>query len=205
MNRSILNTVMRVAVGVAVFAVLVAWAWGLIMMPPAQPEPRVPGTILSVASDRVLRASCYDCHSNSPQYVWYDYLPLAATLVAWDIMEGRQELNFSEWDRMSPPRLAKKLKEMKEEIQEGGMPPWYFTLVRRDAVLSPEAQQQLLTDIASVAAAAPGGAPDKEAREHEEKEKREKKHEREGAEPRKAARGFASRALQQGAGLPAPE
>jgi hypothetical protein len=169
MNRSRWQTWIRAAVGVAVFAVLVAWAWALVVMPPPA-APRSAGTILSAASDRVLRASCFDCHSNEPRYEWFDYLPVAATLVAYDVMEGRQDLNLSEWDRMSARRLAKKLKEMKEQIEEGDMPPWYYTPLHPDARMSPDAQKQLLADL-SAAASATGAAPETEEREHEGKRK----------------------------------
>ena len=175
MNRSTLKTWIRAAIGVAVLAVLVAWAWGLIMMPPAPLEPRYTGTIVSAASDRVLRASCFDCHSNETRYVWFNYLPVAATLVTRDVLQGRKELNFSEWDRMNARRLAKKLKETREQIESGEMPPWYFTLIRRDAVLTAEGQRQVLADLAAVSGGAAAGG-EKEEREHEGKEgKKEKK------------------------------
>ncbi|MFI5400788.1 MAG: hypothetical protein ACHQZQ_07055, partial [SAR324 cluster bacterium] len=58
----------RAALGVAAFAVLVSWAWGLVMLPQAAQGPRYAGTILSAASDRVVRASCFDCHSNETRY-----------------------------------------------------------------------------------------------------------------------------------------
>lgn len=173
MKRLNLKSWIRAALGVAAFAVLVSWAWGLVMLPRATQGPRYAGTILSAASDRVVRASCFDCHSNESRYTWYDYLPLAATLVAWDVIEGRKELNFADWDRMSPDRAAKKLKEMRDEVEEGDMPPWYYTLIRRDAVLSGQARQQLLGDLAA-AGAGRGAAPEKEVTEHERKEERER-------------------------------
>jgi hypothetical protein len=165
-KRFDVNAWIRGAIGVAVFAVLVSWAWGLVMLPQALPEPRYAGTILSAASDRILRASCFDCHSNEPRYAWYDRLPVAATLVAWDVIEGQGELNFSTWDRISPRLVAKKLKAMREDIEEGHMPPWYYTPLHREAALSTEAKRQLLADIAA-AAAGPDAAPEKDAREHE--------------------------------------
>jgi hypothetical protein len=152
--------------GISVLAVILgAWVGGFIMLPPAQTDPRYAGTILSPEAEKILRVSCYDCHSNETHYVWYNYLPIATSLVARDVIKGRKEVNYSLWNQYPEARRAKKLKEMREEIKEGGMPPWYYTLLHRDAVLSPQAKQLLLS-------AMPGGTTEvrAEAKETEHKE-----------------------------------
>ncbi len=155
--------------------VLGTWGAALVVLPPAHPEPRYNGRVLSAGSDTVLRESCYDCHSHETQYLWWHYVPVATQLVARDVIQGRKELNFSTWDKMADTRRARKLKEMREQIESGDMPPWYYTLPRAAAKLSPQAKQRLLSDLA--AAGAPGGkAGTKEGKERgEERESKEKK------------------------------
>jgi Haem-binding domain len=44
-------------------------------------------------------ASCYDCHSNETDWPAYAYVAPMSCLVRSDVESGRDELNFSEWDR----------------------------------------------------------------------------------------------------------
>jgi endonuclease I len=56
--------------------------------------------------------------------------------VAHDVHAGREELNFSTWNRYSTKQQVDKLKESLEEIEEGEMPPWFYMAVHRDIQLS---------------------------------------------------------------------
>lgn len=49
---------------------------------------------------------------------------------------GREELNFSTWNRYDTQQQAEKLTESWKEIDEGEMPRWYYLPVHRDARLS---------------------------------------------------------------------
>lgn len=94
---------------------------------PAPPEARA-----------VLRRACYDCHSNETVWPWYSRVAPVSWLLAHDVHEGRDELNFSTWDRYAANEQVKKLKKSWEETSEGEMPPWFYLPVHRDAVLSAE-------------------------------------------------------------------
>lgn len=94
---------------------------------PASPEVRA-----------VLRRSCYDCHSNETSWPWYSRVAPVSWLVAHDVKEGREKLNFSTWNRLSSVEKTRKTKKSWEEVQEGEMPPWYYVPAHRDAVLSPQ-------------------------------------------------------------------
>jgi hypothetical protein len=167
---------------VAVVGVLLGtWGAALMTLPPATADPQYKGVVLSAASDRILRESCFDCHSNETKYLWYDYVPGATQLVAWDVIKGRKELNFSMWDQMPDTRRARKLKETREQIESGEMPPWYYTLLLTGAKLTPQAKQRVLSDLAAAGAAGgkEGSREGKErggAKEHEESKRAEKKH-----------------------------
>jgi hypothetical protein len=47
-------------------------------------------------------------------------------MVAHDVHEGRNELNFSTWNRYTSKQQVKKMKESWEEVAEGEMPPWIY-------------------------------------------------------------------------------
>jgi hypothetical protein len=74
----------------------------------------------------VLKRACYDCHSNEVVYPWYSYVAPVSWLVAKDVREGREKLNFSAWNRMSAEDRAEGPKESWEKVQEGEMPLWFY-------------------------------------------------------------------------------
>lgn len=49
----------------------------------------------------MLQTSCYDCHSNNTNYVWYDYVQPARSMVENHIKNAKQNLNFNEWGNYS--------------------------------------------------------------------------------------------------------
>lgn len=155
-----MSGLLRLLILAVVGLVLGTWIAAWVMLPPPQAAPRYTGIVLSASSDRLLRASCYDCHSNEAHLQWFDYLPGALQLVTWDLIYGRKEVNFSQWDRLLDTRRARKLKEMREEIESGEMPPWYYTPLHPEAQLSPPAKRQLLDELAKALAAYPAVGKD---------------------------------------------
>jgi mono/diheme cytochrome c family protein len=65
--------------------------------------------------------ACFDCHSNQTVWPWYSHVAPVSWLVWSDVVRGRKELNFSEWDR--PQREAR---ESGSVVRKGSMPPWYY-------------------------------------------------------------------------------
>lgn len=92
----------------------------------------------------ILQNSCYDCHSNVSKYPWYSYVAPVSWLVAKDVQEGREELNFSEWATLSKRQQIKAMSDIAEEVEEGKMPLDIYTYLHRDAILSEE-QIELIT------------------------------------------------------------
>jgi hypothetical protein len=98
----------------------------------------LPSTISSI-----LRTSCYDCHSNQTTYPWYSKVAPASWLLAQDVREGRDELNFSEWGSYSKRKQIGKLRKIKEEVTSGDMPLKNYLIIHRHAKLSPEQKNAL--------------------------------------------------------------
>jgi hypothetical protein len=84
----------------------------------------------------VLKRACYDCHSNETIWPGYSLVAPVSWLLAWDVREGREELNFSTWNRYNQKKRGKIIKEIWEEVQEGEMPPWFYLPLHPDARLS---------------------------------------------------------------------
>ena len=93
----------------------------------------------------LLQASCYDCHSSQVNYPWYSYVAPVSWLVRKDVLEGTEELNFSEWNNYSKRRMIKKLDEIKEEVADGKMPLKIYTAIHRNAVLDDD-QVTMISD-----------------------------------------------------------
>ncbi len=106
--------------------------------PPVVKEISTPPHIQSI-----LKRACYDCHSHETVWPWYSQVAPASWLLAWDVKEGREELNFSIWNQYTRKKKAKKLKEISEEIGEGEMPPWFYLPLHPEAQLSSQDKQQL--------------------------------------------------------------
>lgn len=92
----------------------------------------------------ILKTSCYDCHSNQVVYPWYSKVAPVSWLLKKDIMEGKEELNFSEWTTYNKRRMLKKLDEVKEMVEEDEMPLGIYTFIHGDAKLSETQKQQLI-------------------------------------------------------------
>lgn len=120
------------------------------------PVSRDLGAEPAVAS--ILRRSCYDCHSNETEWPWYSYVAPVSWLVARDVHEGREHLNFSTWDTYSPEQQAKLIREALEEVESGEMPMSIYLVTHRNAAIS-NSDLATLRAWANAAARAGGSRP----------------------------------------------
>lgn len=93
---------------------------------------------------QILKVSCYDCHSNSTVYPWYDNVQPVAWILHEHIVDGKKELNFSEFSNYQVYRRYKKFKEIQEQIKENEMPLFSYTIPHRNAVLGAEQKSTLI-------------------------------------------------------------
>jgi hypothetical protein len=99
--------------------------------PPVQEDIATPPQVKAI-----LKRACYDCHSHETNWPWYSHVAPVSWLLAWDVHEGREELNFSTWNQYSSKKRNKYIKESWEEIEEGEMPPWFYLPLHPEASLS---------------------------------------------------------------------
>ena len=103
--------------------------------PPASLEPK-----WSTPEARALvKEHCFQCHSNETEFPWYSYVAPASWLIKWDVVNGRNKFNFSEWDK-NPGELD----EMVSEIQRGSMPPLQYTIFHPTSKLDAQQKQALI-------------------------------------------------------------
>jgi hypothetical protein len=103
--------------------------------PPVRQEP-----VWDSPQTRALAArACYDCHSNETAWPWYSNVAPLSWLVQRDVDQGRQVLNFSEWDR--PQEEAD---EAAETVEERTMPPANYLALHPQANLSAAERQALI-------------------------------------------------------------
>ena len=92
----------------------------------------------------VLKASCYDCHSNKTNYPWYSKINPVGLWLNHHINEGKAEVNFSDFSGYDKKELDHKLEEIGEEVQEGHMPLPSYLWVHADAKLNPKQVEQVV-------------------------------------------------------------
>jgi hypothetical protein len=93
----------------------------------------------TASAEALARTACYDCHSNETDWPTYAYVAPFSWLVISDVDDGRDELNFSEWDDHDS-----EADDAAEEVAEGSMPLSQYTLIHRDALLSDEERRELI-------------------------------------------------------------
>jgi hypothetical protein len=91
----------------------------------------------------LLQRACYNCHSNATEWPWYSFVAPASWLIASDVREGRQHLNFSEWGIYDIKARSRKLEAIAEEVKGSDMPPWYYTMMHGEARLTPADRGQI--------------------------------------------------------------
>src|SRR5512138_1767000 len=96
--------------------------------PPVEAVVDAPPAVLAA-----LKKSCWDCHSNETVWGWHTKIAPISWLVASDVNEGREELNFSRWNAVDAKRRAELAKKIPEEVGEGDMPPLLYGLAHPSA------------------------------------------------------------------------
>jgi len=84
-------------------------------------------------------AACYDCHSNQTRRPLYSRVAPFSWLVARDVEQGREKLNFSTWEGSGGDA-----RDAAETIGEGSMPPRRYLPLHPDARLTEDERRLLV-------------------------------------------------------------
>jgi hypothetical protein len=127
-----MNSTVRYGVGVLVAAIVLAQ-----LLPVDRENPPAETEVPTTPEARALLVrACFDCHSNQVVWPWYSRVAPVSWLVAKDVREGREELNFSTWSRFNAKKQRKLLEKTLKEVDQGEMPLRLYRLGHPEARLS---------------------------------------------------------------------
>ncbi len=92
----------------------------------------------------ILENSCFDCHSNHTNYIWYSSVQPIGFWIGHHINEGKEEINFSEYRVYSAKRKAKKMQNIVKQLKNDKMPINSYLRLHPEATLTPEQKQMVI-------------------------------------------------------------
>lgn len=101
---------------------------------------QVPDTVMAL-----LKTACYDCHSDSTRYPWYNHISPVNWWLRNHINEGKRHLNYTEFNTGSYKRRMRRLDETAEQVDKHEMPISSYLWIHKDARLT-DAQRKLIID-----------------------------------------------------------
>lgn len=104
--------------------------------PPIQAEPQWDSPKTKALFDR----TCADCHSHTTKWPWYSNVAPLSWIISDHVMEGREHFNVSAWGHQK----HNEGEEAAEELEEGEMPVFGYTITHPEARLSEEEKQHLI-------------------------------------------------------------
>ncbi len=105
--------------------------------PPVVNEPQWD----SPRTQQMVEVACYDCHSNRTQYPWYANIAPASWLLANDITQARNALNFNE---MTPEQGKFMVELMVKRVKEASMPPFQYQAIHPESRFSTNEREALI-------------------------------------------------------------
>jgi hypothetical protein len=87
---------------------------------------------------QILVRACGNCHSNHTDWPWYSHVPPVSWWIARHVREGREKLDFSEWETYSIGQKRDKLESVCGLISTGRMPPRTYSVMHPEAKLAEE-------------------------------------------------------------------
>ncbi len=136
LSKRLVGTVFAVAIGGFVLIQLIPYGRNH-DNPPVLSEPNWDSPETRALAER----ACFACHSNETVWPWYSNVAPVSWLVQHDTDEGRQHLNFSEWNQGGKGREPF---EMVETIDNGSMPMPIFLVTHPEARLTAAEKEALM-------------------------------------------------------------
>jgi hypothetical protein len=93
---------------------------------------------------KILKNSCYDCHSYETTFPNYSIVAPISLFVASHVNDGRRALNFSKWRDIDPTIKKERLKRAIMTVKNERMPLPSYTIAHEDAKLTKEQKEILI-------------------------------------------------------------
>lgn len=121
------------------FGVAVIMIAALELIRPSIPAPADTAEMVApMSATRVLRTSCYSCHSNERRLSWFDQIVPGYWLVRHDILSARRHLNFSTLGTKPAAAQRAALFEAVNMAELGAMPLKSFAMLHPEARVNRE-------------------------------------------------------------------
>ena len=87
--------------------------------------------------EAIMKKACFDCHTNETRWPLYARIAPGSWLMARDVHNGRNHLNFSKWADVDEDERQDDLENCWDQVESGAMPKWFYIFpFHRDAKLS---------------------------------------------------------------------
>ena len=106
----------------------------------------------SAATERLATRACADCHSHQTVWSVYSYIAPGSWLVAHNVNEAREKMNFSAWQVQDQAKLSR---AVERDIKGGDMPPWEYRMLHPEARLTADEQAALIAGLQATIAGQP--------------------------------------------------
>ena len=93
----------------------------------------------------IVAKACADCHSNNTNYPWYASIQPLAYWIGDHVKDGKRHLNFNDFAGYRIAKQNHKLEEVIEQVKEGEMPLYSYTLIHKEARLT-DTEKTMLMD-----------------------------------------------------------
>jgi len=121
--------------------------------------------------DAILRRACYDCHTHETKWPLYARIAPGSWLMARDVHNGRNHLNFSKWADVDEDERKDDLQTCWEQVESGAMPKWFYVYPFHMSAKLSDADKALLKSYFVKADAPKGDAKHADEGKAEEKKK----------------------------------
>ncbi|MFL6207230.1 MAG: heme-binding domain-containing protein [Pyrinomonadaceae bacterium] len=86
----------------------------------------------------IFARACNDCHTNRTSWPWYSQVAPVSWWLTDHVQHGRRHMNFSDWARYDTSKAETLLGAICITTKEGVMPLPSYTLMHRNAILTPQ-------------------------------------------------------------------
>lgn len=93
---------------------------------------------------KVLRSSCFDCHSNDTDWPWYSRVAPVSWWVVSHVERGRKDLNFSQWSALDDRARDDLRRQISFQVRGDLMPLQSYVWAHPEAALDGSEKRLLL-------------------------------------------------------------
>ncbi len=101
-------------------------------------------TSVSPEVKTILETSCYDCHSDHTNYPWYDNIQPVGWWLTSHVNDGKEELNFSQFNSYRIKRKIRKFHSIASEVKEDEMPLNTYLWIHGNAELNATQKETIM-------------------------------------------------------------